>query len=99
MEREEFDIDSFPPIEKEFYERIKSFYDNNKPGWNEFNNFWMSHVRLYLEHEGYTKEEIINLPVYEICGDLEGRIGIAHGYVREPEDKSVLSETGEVVFR
>jgi len=97
MGREEFDIDSFPPIEKEFYEKIKFINEKYRPGWNDFSNLLRSHARLYLEDAGYTREEIVNLPVWKICQDLEGRIGIDWGYVKRPEDESVLSETGEIV--
>ena len=73
-------IDTFPPKEKALYERVKSYYDNNKPEWTEFANFWMAHLHLSGIEDDYTREEIIKLPIWDICSDLEGRIGIAQGF-------------------
>ncbi|MBI2046608.1 hypothetical protein HYT26_00385 [Candidatus Pacearchaeota archaeon] len=97
LDRKEYNIDTFPPKEKALYERVKSYYDNNKPEWIEFANFWMAHLHLSGIEDDYTREEIIKLPIWDICNDLEGRIGIALGFVKEPEDKNAIYETGEII--
>jgi len=80
-----YDVEHFPPKEKRFYEVVTEFY-KRKPLWNDFNNYWMSQIARFLN--GKTRKEIVELPIFKICLDLEGRIGIEHGYVKLPEDGS-----------
>ncbi|MCK5606363.1 hypothetical protein KAR91_30965 [Candidatus Pacearchaeota archaeon] len=87
-----YDIDSFPDKHKKYYERIKTFL-KTKPSWNEFSNFWRFDMLRYLD--GYTRKKLVELPIYKICGDLEGRIGIAQGCVRKPTKVEIfLDEMG-----
>lgn len=83
----EYDLNSLTDKHKQYYEKIKKFL-KTKPGWDEFSNFWRSDMLRYLD--GHTRKELIELPIYKICGDLEGKIGIAQGYVRKPTKEEIF---------
>ena len=85
----EYDLNSLPDTHKQYYKRVKAFL-KTKPDWDEFNSFWRSHIPTYLK--GYTRAEIVELPIYKICGDLEGRIGIAQGYIRKPTKEEIFRD-------
>ncbi len=79
-EKEKFDRDRLPPKHKKFLAEALKYYAKN-PTWDEFGQFWLTKGKeLWKGLEG---KEIVKLPIFKICQDLEIRLGIKQGYTRE----------------
>lgn len=89
LENEEYDRDQLPPAHRQFLAKVLSYYAK-EPSWDEFANFWLSKGKdLWKEIKG---KELVELPAYKICQDLEARLGIKQGYTRERDLRDELEE-------
>jgi len=71
-------------LKKNFIKEMISFYEK-KPTWNEFGNYWIIEgEKIWSEME---RKDVVKHPTFEICQDLESRLGIEQGYVRQSENK------------
>lgn len=95
LENEKYDRDQLPPAHRKFLAKVFR-YCAKGPSWDEFANFWLSKGNELWE--GIKGKEIIELPVYKICQDLEARLGIEQGYTRERDLRDELEELVETNF-
>ena len=84
-----FNLDELTEQQKLIYSEVKSFYDTN-PDWNQFSNMWSD--RLRESFTGVDPHIVVEEPIFEICQDLESRLGIRQGYTREPDYRDLLAD-------
>ncbi|MFA4880601.1 MAG: hypothetical protein WC650_03175 [Candidatus Doudnabacteria bacterium] len=97
-----FDLDALSEQEQKVYQVVRQFLERApEPGWGgEFPNFWSSQlVNLYGG-----EQQMLGTVLYEICQDLEARLGIKQGYIKPPEEHDWLWEdlgitcSGKLIF-
>ncbi len=76
------DVGPLTPQEKNFLVEACRRY-SKFPDWNKFASWWWRE----FDRAGLKDDR----PIYRICQDLEGRLGIAQGYVAEPDYRQSLS--------
>jgi len=87
LENEKFDIKDLSNQEYEFLKKITKYY-SEKPDWNVFSNYWLREGQKVW---GPTpKREVVDLPIFRICQDLEARLGIEQGKTRLPDYRDEL---------
>lgn len=89
LDGEVFNLDELTKQQKLIYSEVKSFYDTN-PDWNQFSNMWTD--RLKEAFDGIDPRTVIKEPIFEICQDLDSRLGIRQGYTREPDYRDLLAD-------
>jgi len=87
LENKKIDITVLPEQEREFLKEVKKYY-SHKPDWNVFSNYWLKEGQKIWG--GLQKREVVNLPVFLICQDLEARLGIEQGRTRLPDYRDEL---------
>lgn len=95
LENEKYDCDQLTPAHKAFLAKVFRYYAR-KPSWDKFANFWLSKGNELWK--GIKGKELVNLPSYKICQDLEARLGIEQGYTREKDLRDELEELVESNF-
>lgn len=96
LENEKYDCQQLPPEHKVFLKKVTKYY-TEEPLWDEFSYFWLSKgSELWREIKG---EELVELPIYKICQDMEVRLGIKQGYTRERDYRDDLEEMIAADFR
>lgn len=88
LENEKFDRDQLPVKQQEFLARVLRYYAKD-PSWDEFAHFWLSKGNAW---KGIKGKELVKLPLYKICQDLEARLGIKQGYTRERDLRDDIEE-------
>ncbi|MDD8026588.1 MAG: helix-turn-helix transcriptional regulator [Acidobacteriota bacterium] len=87
MERRVYGLDTLNEKECGFLKRmVRSF--NQNPDWNDFSNLWMKEGRKIWG--SLAKKKIVELPIYNICLDLEMRLAISQGHARSPDFRDEL---------
>ena len=82
LENEKFDIKILSEQEFKFLKKVMKYY-SEKPDWNVFSNYWLKEGQKVWG--GMPKREVVDLPVFRICQDLEMRLGIEQGKTRMPD--------------
>jgi len=82
LENEKFDIKTLSEQEFKFLKKVMKYY-SEKPDWNVFSNYWLKEGQKVWG--GMPKREVVDLPVFRICQDLEMRLGIEQGKTRMPD--------------
>jgi len=95
LENEKYDYDQLAPAHRDFLAKVFRYYAR-KPSWDKFAHFWLSKGNELWE--GIKGKELVDLPVYKICQDLEVRLGIEQGYTRERDLRDELEELVERQF-
>ncbi len=85
----EYDLDSLSSPHKNFIKRMISYYKKN-PHWNVFSNHWINEGRKIWEN--MKRKDVIKHPTFKICQDMESRLGIKQGYVRQTDYRDELQE-------
>ncbi len=89
LDGEVFNLDELTKQQKLIYSEVKSFYDIN-PDWNQFSNVWTD--RLREAFAGVDPRTVVEEPIFEICQDLDSRLGVRQGYMREPDYRDLLAD-------
>lgn len=89
LENERYDCDLLPRAHKAFLAKAVRKYSKN-PTWDEFGHFWISEGKEMWK--GISGRNLIRLPIYKICQDLEARLGIKQGHTRERDYRDDLEE-------
>jgi len=87
LENKKIDIKALSEREHEFLKKVKKYY-SKRPDWNVFSNYWLKEGQKIWG--GVQKREVVNLPVFLICQDLEVRLGIEQGKTRLPDYRDDL---------
>ncbi len=87
LENKKIDIKALSEREHEFLKKLRRFY-SSKPDWNAFSNHWLKEGQKIWG--GMPKREVVNLPVFLVCQDLEARLGIEQGKTRLPDYRDEL---------
>ncbi len=95
LENEKYDCDQLPAAYRDFLAKVLRYYSRG-PSWDKFANFWLSKGNELWE--GMEGKELVDLPIYKICQDLEARLGIEQGYTRERDLRDELEELVESQF-
>ncbi len=96
LEQNVFNIRLLGEKELEFLKRMQQLFLKN-PDWNEFSNTWMQEGRTVWG--ALPKKKIVELPVYNICLDLEMRLAIAQGQARAPDIRDAVEAIIDRNFR
>lgn len=83
----EYDLECLTPPQSEFIAEIVRYY-KGKPRWNKFANRWVQEGKKIWN--GMTRKDVVRHPTFKICQDLESRLGIEQGYVRQTNYKDEL---------
>jgi len=87
IENEKFDTKVLSDLGYKFLKKIMKYY-SEKPDWNVFSNYWLKEGQKIW---GRTpKREVVDLPIFRICQDLEVRLGIEQGKTRLPDYRDEL---------
>lgn len=95
LENEKYDRDQLPPDHRDFLAKVFRYF-SKEPSWDEFAQFWLS--KGYELWEGIKGKDLIELPAYKICQDLEVRLGIKQGCTRERDFRDELKELVDANF-
>ena len=87
LHNEKYDLESFTPIQKRFIKEMIKYYKRN-PHWNEFSNHWIKEWKRIWK--GMGRKDVVKHPTFKICQDLESRLGIEQGYVRQTDYRDEL---------
>ena len=60
------------------------------PDWNGFGNYWLTQVSKFYEARSLNRKQITSAIGFRIGQDLESRLGIASGKVRESDYRDEL---------
>ena len=82
-----YDLDTLDNSHKDFIEKIIHYYKRN-PNWNNFANYWHKEGQKIWKNKN--RKEVVKLPIFKICQDLESRLGIKQGYVRQADYRDEL---------
>lgn len=96
LENEVYNRDQLPPAHKTFLAKVLRYY-NQGPSWDEFADFWLAKGSELWG--GIKGKELLELPIYKICQDLEARLGIEQGYTRQRDLRDELEELVRSNFR
>jgi len=87
LESEKFDIKALSDQEYKFLKKVMNYY-YEKLDWNVFSNYWLKEGQKIWA--GTPKREVVELPIFRICQDLEVRLGIKQGKTRLPDYRDEL---------
>ena len=79
-----YDLDALGAQHRHFIEKVIHYYKKN-PDWNKFANYW--HREGQKVWKNGNRREVVKLPIFKVCQDLESRLGIKQGYTKEKEKK------------
>lgn len=63
-----------------------------KPDWNDFDNFWMKQVGDFYLDRGLSRRAVTKTAAWKLAQDLSGRIAIKNGHARAPDYRDELDE-------
>ena len=87
-----FDLGILPQAHLRVYESLKDYFEQG-PTWNEFAIRWTNETREIFESSAI--ERVTETPLFQICQDLESRLGIKQGFVKPvPDFQSEIKELG-----
>ncbi len=89
LENEKYNRDQLPSAHKAFLAKVLRYY-NQRPSWDKFADFWLAKGNELWG--GIKGKELLELPIYKICQDLEARLGIEQGYTRQRDLRDELEE-------
>ncbi len=89
LDNDEYSLDALDAEEQRLYQEVKRRFDTDMDAV-EFTNFWMGLIRK--QYESIERAEIVALPLYKICQDLESRLAIRQGYAKEPDYRDLLAD-------
>jgi hypothetical protein len=75
--------------ERALLEEVQAFYRTG-PEWSQFFNFWFKRVQMIFA--SWPRQKVSALPIFQICQDLEARLGMAQGKVKPPDYREQLSQ-------
>lgn len=89
LENEKYVWNQLTERHKKYLSAVLRYYAK-EPSWDEFSHYWLSKgIELW---KGIKGKELVELPVYKICQDLEARLGIKQGYTRQRDYRDDLEE-------
>ncbi len=86
-----FDLKQLSPTHQRFYNRLKAYFDTN-PDWSEFGHFWTTEGQKVWGH--LSGKEIVQLPLWKMAQDMDGRLGLQQGIMRSDDKKRIPSPDG-----
>ena len=89
LENEKYYLEQLPPKHQEFLTEVLRYFDQAPP-WDDFDQYWLSRGKKVWGRKKWA--QIIELPIYKICQDLEALLGIKQGYTRERDYRDELQE-------
>jgi len=89
IENEKFDINSLSKKELTFLKKVIKYY-SKKPDWSLFSNYWLKEGQKLWGR--MPKRQVVNLPLFRVCQDLEVRLGIEQGKTRMLDYRDKLEE-------
>src|SRR5262245_33177136 len=71
---------------------LRSFVKGVNEGvsWPELYSSWRA--KLLKLYKGRSRKDIVRLPLYSVCQDIESRLGIAQGFFRQRDYRDDLAE-------
>jgi hypothetical protein len=77
------------PQERRF---LRSFVKNVNEGmsWPQLYSSWR--VTLLKLYKGRSRKDVVDLPLYSVCQDIESRVGIDQGFFRQRDYRDDLAE-------
>lgn len=87
LNNEKYDLDNLSVLHKKFIIKIFIYY-KKRPEWNKFANHWLKEGLKVWKNTN--KKLVVNLPIFRVCQDLESRLGIREGYIKEPDYRDEL---------
>jgi len=84
-----YDTADLSPPERAVLEEVYAFYRTG-PEWSQFFNFWFKRVQMTFA--SWPRQKVSALPIFQICQDLEARLGMAQGKVKPPDYREQLSQ-------
>ncbi|MBI5886632.1 MAG: helix-turn-helix transcriptional regulator [Deltaproteobacteria bacterium] len=89
LRHETVDIELLPKAHKTLFLEVSEYY-RQKPSWVDFQNFWLTKITGTLAKK-LTRAEIIQTAIYKICQDMDSRLGIEQGYIRQSDYRDILA--------
>lgn len=82
-------LSSLTPQERRF---LRSFVKGVNEGmsWPELYSSWR--VTLLKLYKGRRRKDVVGLPLYSVCQDIESRVGIDQGFFRQRDYRDDLAE-------
>lgn len=90
LDQEIFDITGLPEAQRALFEEVCNNF-RQRPQWPEFQNLWLSKVNNLLG-KTLSRKEIIKTPIYKICQDMDSRLGIEQGFMRQADYRDILAK-------
>jgi hypothetical protein len=87
LENGKYDLKALSAKEQGFLKRVFDYY-HQKPDRSLFSNYWLREGQKVWA--GTPRKEVVDLPIFNICLDLEMRLGIGQGYMRLPDYRDKL---------
>jgi len=84
-----FGLATLAPDEAALVEKLQK-YAKEHPDWFEYGNYWIAEFAKFRDKRGLTRRETIQTTAYRIGQDLESRIGLATGMVRQSDYRDEL---------
>jgi hypothetical protein len=63
---------------------------NGRVSWPDLSSSWR--IKLLKLYKGRSRKDVVRLPLYSICQDLEARLGIDQGFFRQRDYRDDLAE-------
>jgi hypothetical protein len=88
-------LSSLTPPERRF---LRSFVKgvNKEMSWPELYSSWR--VTLLKLYKGLSRKDVVGLPLYSVCQDIESRVGIDQGFFRQRDYRDDLAEMIRLKF-
>ena len=82
-------LSSLTPQEQRF---LQSFVRrvNERASWPDLSSSWR--VKLLKLYDGRSRKDVVRLPLYAVCQDIESRVGIDQGFFRQRDYRDDLAE-------
>ena len=82
-------LSSLTPQEQRF---LQSFVKrvNERASWPDLSSSWR--VKLLKLYDGRSRKDVVRLPLYAVCQDIESRVGIDQGFFRQRDYRDDLAE-------
>lgn len=90
LDQEIFNISELPEAQKALYEEVFESF-KQRPQWPEFQNLWLLKINNLLRNT-LSRSEIIKTPIYKICQDMDSRLGIEQGFMRQADYRDILAK-------
>jgi hypothetical protein len=84
-----WNISSLTALERAF---LQSFVRRVNKGvsWPDLCSSWR--VRLLKLYDGQSRKDVVRLPLYAVCQDIESRVGIDQGFFRQRDYRDDLAD-------